>query len=194
MGIDKFYMNFIVSLAKIPGGLFAAVFLNRFPRRPVFLSCTLLIIVAHITMGLTTMKVVPSEFAIVSIGAIQFASTAGYLSVAGLLLGSLLPSSSRSIFAGIILTIETLSALCQGSIESFINEDIRDSVLFFVFAAVVTVCFIYMLFLMPETKGMALEEIEFIFLRPRQKGCTVRRDPKETIAGAVRAMRNSAKV
>ena len=66
--------------------------------------------------------------------------------------------------------------------------------LFFLFAAVVTVCFTYMFFLMPETKGMALEEIEFIFLRPRMKGCPVRRDPKETIAGAIRAMRNSAKV
>ena len=187
-------MNFIVSLAKIPGGLFAAVFLNRFPRRPVFLSCTLLIIVAHTTMGLTTLEVLPSEFAIISIGTIQFASTAGYISVSGLLLGSLLPSSSRSIFAGIILTMETLAALSQGSIESYIDENIRDSVLFFVFAAVVTACFVYMFFLMPETRGMALEEIEFIFLRPRMKGCTVRRDPKETIAVAVRAMRNSAKV
>ena len=60
------------------------------------------------------MQVLPPEFAITSIGTIQFASTAGYLSVAGLLLGSILPSSSRSIFAGIILTMETLSALSQG--------------------------------------------------------------------------------
>ena len=96
LGIDKYYMNFIVSLAKIPGGLFAVICLNWFPRRPVFLSCSLLVIGAHTTMGLTTLGILPSEFAILSIATVQFASTAGYVSVAGLLLGSLLPSSSRS--------------------------------------------------------------------------------------------------
>ena len=190
LGIDKYYMNFIVSLAKIPGGLFAAICLNWYPRRPVFLSCSLLVIVAHITMGLTTLSILPPELAIISIGIIQFASTAGYVSVAGLLLGSLLPSSSRSIFAGIILTIETLSALSQGSIESYIPEAIRDSVLFFVFAGVVTTCFVYMYFLMPETKGRPLEEIEHIFLSPKQPGCVVRRDMRRAVAGAVKAVRN----
>ena len=181
LGIDKYYMNFIVSLAKIPGGLFAAICLNWFPRRPVFLLSSFLVIAAHVTMGLTTMGQLPSVFAILSVGIIQFASTAGYISVAGLLLGSLLPSSTRSIFVGIILTIETLSALSQGSVESFIDETVRDSVLFFVFAGVVTVCFTYMLFLMPETKGLALEEIEHVFLYKRQKGCPVRRDPRRIV-------------
>ena len=167
-------MNFIVSLAKIPGGLFAAVCLNWFPRRPVFLSCSLLVIAAHITMGLTTLGILPSVFAIISIGTVQFASTAGYVSIAGLLLGSILPSSSRSIFAGIILTIETLSALSQGSVESYIPETIRDSVLFFVFAGVVTACFIYMYFLMPGTqfnrKKMWLEKsLEFRLAIPYTK-------------------------
>ena len=69
-----------------------------------------------------------------------------------------LPPSSRSIFAGIILTIETLSALSQGSVESFIPEDNRDSVLFFVFAGVVSACLLFMYFLMPETKGPTIHK------------------------------------
>ena len=53
-------MNFVVSLAKIPGGLFAAIFLRRFSTRPVFLASALLIAAAHLTMGLTNMAVLPS--------------------------------------------------------------------------------------------------------------------------------------
>ena len=71
--------------------------------------------------------------------------------------------SSRSIFAGIILTIETLSALSQGSVESYIPEDNRDSVLFFVFAGVVSACLLFMYFLMPETKGPSINNITHIF-------------------------------
>ena len=184
MGIDKFYMNFIVSLAKIPGGIFATMFLNRFARRPLFLSCALLVIVSHITMGLTSLNILPAECAMVAIAIIQFASTAGYISVAGLLLGSLLPSSSRSIFAGVIMTFETLSALSQGSVEPFIVVSLGEAGLFFIFAGVVTLCLVYMFFLMPETRGRSEIELEYIFLSPRQKGCVVRRDPKEAIAQA----------
>ena len=64
-------MNFIVSLAKIPGGLFAAIFLKRFSTRPVFLASALLIAAAHLTMGLTNMAVLPSGFAMVAIATIQ---------------------------------------------------------------------------------------------------------------------------
>ena len=178
-------MNFIVSLAKIPGGLFAALFLHKFSRRPVFLASALFMILAHVTMGLTILEFLPSEFAMAAIAIIQFASTAGYVSVAGLLLGSLLPSSARSTFAGIIMTIETLSALSQGAVEPYIVKTIGDSGLFFVFGAVVTACLCYMFILMPETKGKSLEELEHIFLSPKQKGCNVRRDPKEAMATSV---------
>ena len=71
LGIDQYYMNFIVSLAKIPGGLFAAIFLKRFSTRPVFLASALLIAAAHLTMGLTNMGVLPSGFAMVAIATIR---------------------------------------------------------------------------------------------------------------------------
>ena len=182
-------MNFIVSLAKIPGGMFAAIFLKNFSRRPIFLASAFLIIVAHLIMGFTYLDFLPSEFAMLAIVIIQFAFTAGFVSVAGLLLGSLLPSSSRSTFAGVIMTIETLSALSQGSLEPYILEAIGESGLFFVFAAVVTICLCFMFILMPETKGKSLEELEHIFLSPKQKGCIVRRDPHEAIASLVTMVR-----
>ena len=179
-------MNFIVSLAKIPGGLFAAIFLKKFSRR-------LSSIVAHVTMGLAYLDFLPSEFVMVAIAIIQFASTAGYVSVAGLLLGSLLPSSSRSTFAGIIMTIETLSALFQGSLEPYIVKAAGESGLFFVFGAVVTACLCYMFILMPETKGKSLEELEHIFLSPKQKGCDIRRDLNEALASLVTMVRSTEK-
>ena len=109
MGIDHYYMNFIVSLAKIPGGFFAAIFLKKFPTRPVFLICAILIIAAHIMMGLTNMMLLPPVFAMVAIAIIQFTSSAGYVSVSYLLLGVLLPSSSRSTFTGLVAMLGGLS-------------------------------------------------------------------------------------
>ena len=190
LGIDKYYMSFIVSLARIPGGLFAAIFLKKFSRRPVFLSSAALMIVANVTMGLTYLDFLPSVFAMVAIAMIQFVFIAGYGSVAGLLLCSLLPSSSRSTFSGIIMSIEALSAISQGSLEPYIIKAVGESGLFFVFGAVIAASFCFMFLLMPETKGKSLEELEHIFLSRKQKGCIVRRDPKEAIASLVLMVRN----
>ena len=178
-----YYMNFFVSLAKIPGGLFAVIFLKLFPNRPVFLGSAVLVIASHVIMGLTNMDKLPPEFAMVAIGTIQFAYSAGYISVAGVLLGVLLPSSSRSTFSGIICAIEGLSAFSQIVIRPYIVNVIGDSGLFFTFATIVTSCLIFMFFMMPETKGIPLEmtESEFIFNRPRKKECILRRDPKDAI-------------
>ena len=117
---------------------------------------------SHLTMGLTYLEFLPSAFALVAIAIIQFAYTAGFISVAGLLLGSLLPVRSRSTYAGIIMTMESVSALSQGYIEPYILEAIGESGLFFVFGAVVTACLCFMLILMPEIKDKSLEELELL--------------------------------
>ena len=189
MGIDHYYMNFIVSLAKIPGGFFAAIFLQKFPTRPVFLICAVLIGVAHIMMGLTQMMILPPVFAIIAIAIIQFTSSAGYVSVSYLLLGVLLPSSSRSTFTGLISMLGGLSALLLNAVRPYITSTpLGDAGLFFVFAAVVTACVIYMFFMMPETKGITMEQIEYIFLCPPHEGCAIRRDPNRIITNGVESV------
>jgi hypothetical protein len=75
--LDEYKMNFLVSLAKIPGGMFAAVFLKGFSRRPVFLTSALLVIVSHIMMGMVYLKVLPFQLAIVAIATAQFSYSAG---------------------------------------------------------------------------------------------------------------------
>ena len=185
LGIDHYYMNFIVSLAKIPGGFFAAIFLKKFPTRPVFLTCAILIIAAHIMMGLTNMMLLPPVFAMIAIGIIQFTASGGYISVSYLLLGVLLPASSRSTFTGLVGMLGGLSALTLNAVRPYIvNTPIGDAGLFFVFAAVVTACLIYMFFMMPETKGITMEQIEYIFLCPPHEGCAIRRDPNRIITNA----------
>ena len=160
-----YYMNFFVSLAKIPGGLFAAILLKLFPNRPVFLGSAALVIASHIIMGLTILDMLPPYFAMVAIGTIQFAFSSGYVSVAWVLLGVLLPSKSRSTFSGLIGAIEGLSALSQMMIRPYIVNAIGDSGLFFTFATIVTCCWIFMFFMMPETKGIPLEMTETIFMQ-----------------------------
>ena len=191
IGVDHYFMNFIVSLAKIPGGVFAAIFLKKFPTRPVFLICAIHIIVAHVMMGLTNMMLLPPVFAMIAIAIIQFTSSAGYISVSYLLLGVLLPSSSRSTFTGLVAMVEGLSALSLNAVRPYITSSpMGDAGLFFVFATIVTACVIYMFFMMPETRGITMEQIEYIFLCPPHEGCAIRRDPNRIITNAVESVTN----
>ena len=84
--------------------------------------------------------------------------------------------------------IEGLSALSLNAVRPYITASLGDAGLFFVFAAVVTACLIYMLFMMPETKAITLEKIENIFLCPRHEGCAIRRDPNALITDTVEAI------
>ena len=74
------------------------------------------------------------------------------------------------------------------SVELGPSTPIGDAGLFFVFAAVVTACLIYMFFMMPETKGITMEQIEYIFLCPPHEGCAIRRDPNRIITNAVESV------
>ena len=66
-----------MSLVKIPGGLFAALFLRRFPRRPIFLSAACLVILGHLTMGFTVMKLLPTWCAMLAITMVNIGYTGG---------------------------------------------------------------------------------------------------------------------
>ena len=100
-------------------------------------------------MGLTNMMLLPPVFGMIAIGIIQFTASGGYVSVSYLLLGVLLPSSSRSTFTGLVAMLGGLSALTlNGARPYIVNTPIGDAGLFFVFAAVVTACVIYMFFMM----------------------------------------------
>jgi hypothetical protein len=46
-----------------------------------------------------------------------------------------------------------------------------------------------MFFMMPETKGVSLEQIEYIFLCPPTEGCVIRRDPARTVTQTVQTIK-----
>ena len=86
-------------------------------------------------------------------------------------------------------SIELPPALSLNAVRPYITSTpIGDAGLFFVFAAVVTACFIYMFFMMPETKGITMEQIEYIFLCPPHEGCAIRRDPNRIITNGVESV------
>lgn len=136
-------LNFLVSLIKIPGGLFAAVFLKKFPRRPVFLCSSLLVFAGHLLMAWTLLGIVPRWCAAAAITCAFFGYSAGYNSVSALLLGELFPAALRSVGVGLIATAEVLSSLSQTAAASAVEAAIGREGLFFVFAAVVFATFIY---------------------------------------------------
>jgi hypothetical protein len=108
-----------------------------------------------------------------------------YYSVSHLLLGVVLPSSSRSIFVGLI-AIEGLSALSQSASTPAIIATIGNSSLFFVFAGIVAASAKFMFFMMPEIKGRTLE---YIFRCPRHEGCIIRRDLTAEITQTVETIK-----
>ena len=98
--LSGYMLNFLVSLIKIPGGLFAAVFLKKFPRRylegqlslfcasheqrfvylhsrPVFLGASLLVVIGHLLMAWTLIEIVPKWCALMAITCAFFGYSAG---------------------------------------------------------------------------------------------------------------------
>ncbi len=140
---NEYMMTFLVSLIKIPGGLFAAIFLKRFPRRVVFISAGLLVAFGHMLMSLTQMEVAPTWCGIVAVTCAMFGYSAGYNSVASLLLGELLPAILRSVGVGLVATAEVLSSLSQTASESYLEETLGKGGLFIVFGTVVFLAVIY---------------------------------------------------
>ena len=96
-----------------------------------------------------------------------------------MLMGELLPANLRSIGVGLVASTETLSSLTQTlSTPSIVNCSFLggQSGLFFIFAGVVAFCTLFALALMPETKGMTLEEIENCWQVDEPKpNCSIRR-------------------
>ncbi len=95
--LNEYMLNFLVSLIKIPGGLFAALFLRKFSRRycklnvcifevtcdtkirrrPVFLATSLLVLVGHLLMAGTLSGLLPEWCAMVAITGAFFGYSAG---------------------------------------------------------------------------------------------------------------------
>ena len=166
----------MASLIRIPGALFATIFLRRIQRRPIFFLGAILTLLGHSLLGLVSMAVVPPWAAILGLISSQFGYTAGYSNVANLLMGELLPANLRSIGCGLIATIEGLFSLLQNYMVPLAEDQLGREAVFFAFAVIVALCFAYAFLIMPETSGLSLEEIENIWQSSKKPGCSVRRD------------------
>ena len=96
--------------------------------------------------------------------------------MANLLQGELLPANLRSIGCGLIATIEGLFSLLQNYMVPLAQDRFGREAVFFAFAVIVALCFVYAFIIMPETSGLSLEEIENIWQSCKKPGCSVRRD------------------
>ena len=77
------------------GALFAAVFIRRFPRRPVYLGAGVLTLTGHSLIACVGLGWLPAWVSAPAVACSQFGYTAGYNSVPGLLTGELLPANLR---------------------------------------------------------------------------------------------------
>lgn len=197
--VDKYYISFLVSLIKIPGGFVGIILMNFLPRSVVLQSSGLLVVVSHILMGFVYLSLIPKWWALVAITGAFFGCSAGwvsltiysllfqhpvrtnlirncrYLTCAHLILGELLPANLRSIGVGLISASESVSTIVQTVASDSVIHHIGRSGLFFVFASVVGGTVFHAHFLMPETSGMTLEEIENVWLEHEQPGLQNRR-------------------
>ncbi|TRY78417.1 hypothetical protein TCAL_01675 [Tigriopus californicus] len=173
--VDKYYISFLVSLIKIPGGFVGIILMNFLPRSMVLQSTGLLVAVSHILMGLVYLSLIPKWWALVAITGAFFGCSAGYLTCAHLILGELLPANLRSIGVGLISASESVSTIVQTVASDSVIDHIGRSGLFFVFAGVVSASVFHAHFLMPETSGLTLEEIENVWLEHEQPGLLNRR-------------------
>lgn len=75
--MSEHWLTFLASLIRIPGALFATIFLRRIQRRPIFFLGAILTIIGHTLLGFVTMQIVPPWVAMLGLTSSQFGYTAG---------------------------------------------------------------------------------------------------------------------
>ncbi|XP_040571273.1 facilitated trehalose transporter Tret1 [Lepeophtheirus salmonis] len=172
--VDPYLGACINTIGRAAFGILSTGWISKYPRRYVFLTSiavmiqgTLMISVYHylltndyfVKYGLEENLIIPW---IPAIGYLltSYSFCSGYIQISYMCQGELLPSDVKSFGSGIVGFVDGLSMFVSAKTALTLLNSLG-VVLYFAYCTVaLSVCFIFAFFLLPETKGKTLQEIE----------------------------------
>lgn len=175
-GIDKFLCTVLIGLARVIATVILAYFiLDRYGRKPpsifsgVGMTISMLILAVY-SSSLSVHLPYASWVSTFCLLAYIVTSTFGFLTIPFTMLPELFPQRVRGLTAGLTVCLAYfMSFLAIKSYPSMI-EFLGSTMTFLLYGIVALLGTLFVHFLLPETKGKSLQEIENLFKRQTSNG------------------------
>ncbi len=146
-------------------------FIDWFGRRRLLITGTTGIIIAYVYLGLLpkfiTAGTLQAELSLIGFFAFIFFFAIGPGVVVWLAISELLPTKVRGKAVSLGLFVNSLAASILSTVFLAIQNALGISGTYFLFAGFTFIYFLVAFFLLPETKGKTLEEIQLFFQRKK---------------------------
>lgn len=168
--IDPFLCAVYVGIVRIVGTLLMGVIMDRFGRRlpAMFSGVVMAICMFGIGGYIASGSSVASWLPVLLILAYIFSSSMGLLTLPFTMMAEVFPQRFRGLASGIAIgALYSMSFMVTKLYPTMVNK--MGTVNVFVFYGVVSISsVVFVYFILPETKGKTLEQIEDIFKKPKR--------------------------
>jgi MFS transporter, SP family, galactose:H+ symporter len=156
-----------IGLVNFLGTILAFFLVDRYGRRGLLITGTAGIVLAYFYLGLlphiVTEGPLQAELSMVGLIAYIFFFAIGPGVVVWLAMSELLPTKVRGKALGLALFVNSLAASILSTVFLSIQEALGMSGTYWLFAGFTVIYFLVATFLLPETKGKTLEEIQVFY-------------------------------
>lgn len=167
---DPYVMSIFATSSRFAASLASGAILPKFPRRTIFLTSAIILLVCLSTLGVYAFLQIHdiwSEYLqylswlpLVNIIVIYLSSSIGYMNINLLLIGEILPAESKSLGNAIVTFCQFVASFSMVKSVPFLLETLGIYGVFWLFSGVVSFVFVFASLFMPETHELSLEEIQ----------------------------------
>lgn len=163
-------MSVFATSSRFISSMISGVALYVFPRRTIFLTSAVILILCLSTFGtytyLQTYDLIPEQMQyltwlpLVSVILIYISSSIGYMNINLILIGEILPAESKSLGNAIVTYCECLASFSMVKSVPFLLENLHMYGIFWLFSGIVGFALVFAFIFMPESHNLSLEEIQ----------------------------------
>lgn len=167
--IDEFFSAVLIGAIRLVTNFVIAFASDRYGRKPLaivsgtgmFLSMTGLALCSYFPLKGTSLQMLPAALLYIFVSS----GTFGILTLPFAMVGEIFPQKSRGFAVGITVSIGFILSFVNIKTFSTVFEAFGSFWIFSFYALVALVGIVFAVFVLPETKGKSLQEIEAHFLK-----------------------------
>ena len=181
--INPYWGGALLYLSRAMMSILGSSFIGRYPRRPIYLTCTGLVFCGNMLLAtfcyLNEGNKISDEFPVtrwipfVAILSTYAGFSFGVGSICFMLLGEILPAHARSFGCSFVSAMDCINMFISTKMVPTFFQLLGVHGAFYMYSGFVLLVGILCFFFMPETSGMSLEEIEQMY-RSKKKSVNIK--------------------
>ena len=173
VAMDPFSMTIVMSVSRLPITAVSSVLVDRWGRRPLLLTSSLGMAASHAAMVAYFMCSALTEqgwLPVVSLFGCMIFFSVGISPISWLLLGELLPRAMRELCGGWLMVVYSVLTVGQLQVFPAMLAAFGEAGVFAFWTVVAILHALFVIVMLPETRGLDIEQIEELFVsRPMVK-------------------------